>query len=190
MTKDDIISLPDPRLRQVSKKIVEIDDSIKTIIEGMKAATLDWEANRTHEVGVALAAVQVGEQLRIVVVRANADDKTNKEFHTFINPEITKYEGGLVSDYEGCLSVPDIYGKVRRYLKVRVRAIDENGKVFRVKAEGFLARILQHEIDHTNGKVFLDHIKNKPDAFFKLTETGKLEALSYENDIKNNRILW
>lgn len=190
MTKDDIISLPDSRLRRPSSKVTNIDGRINAIIDGMKAATLDWEASRDHEVGVALAAVQVGELLRIVVVRDDSDDKSSRDFHVFINPEITKYEGETVSDFEGCLSVPDIYGKVRRYNKIRVKALNEAGQEFRLKAEGFLARILQHEIDHTNGRVFIDHIKNKSNAFFKLTSEGKLEPLNYENDIKNNHLLW
>ena len=108
----------------------------------------------------------------------------------FINPEITKYEGDIVEDYEGCLSIKDVYGKVPRHNKVRVKALDENGKPFRVTAEGFLARIFQHEIDHTNGIVFIDHIKDKENAFFRLEEDGKLKGLDYEKDIKNNRILW
>jgi peptide deformylase len=113
-------------------------------------------------------------------VRDDFEDKDNKSFHVFINPEIIKLEGELEEDYEGCLSVTDIYGKVPRNNKVRVRALDENGKPVRVKAEGFLARIFQHEIDHTNGVMFVDRIKDKREAFYKLTPEGKLEELPYE----------
>lgn len=190
MTKDDIISLPRKELRQKSKKVGIIDEQILEIIEGMKAATLDWEASRAHEVGVALAAVQVDKLLKIVVVRDNTEDKENHDFHIFINPEITKREGALVADYEGCLSVPDIYGKVPRYEKVRVKALNSDGQEFRLKADGFLARVLQHEIDHTNGVVFIDHIKNKPQAFFKLTAEGQLEPLDYSKNIAGNKVLW
>jgi peptide deformylase len=91
-----------------------------------------------------------------------------------------KYEGELEADYEGCLSVTDIYGKVPRYNKIRLRAMDETGQIVRVKAEGFLARVFQHEIDHVNGQVFVDHLKDHKDAFYKLTEDGKLEPISYE----------
>ncbi len=190
MTKDDIISLPNEKLRQKSEKVNRVDDSILEIIEGMKAATLDWEASRAHEVGVALAAVQVNQLLRIVVVRDNTEDKANHDFHVFINPEITKREGGLIADHEGCLSVPDIYGKVPRYAKVRIKALNADGQEFRLKADGFLARVLQHEIDHTNGIVFIDHIKNKPKSFFRLTDEGQLEPLDYQKYIANNKALW
>lgn len=156
----------------------------------MQAATLDWEAHREHEVGVALAAVQVDKLLRIVVIRNNFDNKKDKTFTIFINPEITKYEGVIEQDYEGCLSVPNIYGKVPRHTKVRVRALDENGKTFRVTAEGFLARVFQHEIDHTNGIVFIDHIKDDPAAFYTLRTDGHLEKIDYEKDVRTNRILW
>ncbi len=95
-----------------------------------------------------------------------------------------------MADFEGCLSVPNIYGKVPRHTKVRVKALDLDGHEFRVTAEDFLARIFQHEIDHTKGKVFIDHIKNDPEAFYRLNDDGKLEALDYEKDIKNNTVLW
>jgi peptide deformylase len=190
MDKNNIISLPSPALRERSKKIGLVDDAVKKIIEGMKAATLDWEASRKHEVGVALAAVQVDQLLRIVVIRNDFDNKDDKTFTVFINPEITKYEGKIEQDYEGCLSVPDLYGKVPRHTKVRVRAQDEDGNFFRVTAEGFLARVFQHEIDHTNGIIFIDRIKDDPSAFYTLGEDGQLEKISYEKDVQNNSILW
>jgi len=190
MTKNDIISLPNKHLRQRSKKIGIVDDDVKKLIEGMKAATIDWENSREHEVGVALAAVQVDQLLRIVVIRNDFDNKEDHTFTVFINPVITKYEGTVEGDYEGCLSVPDVYGKVPRHTKVRVKAQDEEGKEFRVTAEGFLARIFQHEIDHTNGIVFIDRIKDDPKAFFRLKEDGHLMELDYDKDIKANSILW
>jgi peptide deformylase len=190
MQKSDIIVLPNPHLRQRSKKVGIVSDDIKELIAGMQEATLDWEDSRDHEVGVALAAIQVDRPLRIVVIRNNFDNKKDRSFSIFINPIITKYEGEIVEDYEGCLSVPDIYGKVPRYNKVRIRALDQNGQEVRLSAEGFLARVFQHEIDHTNGIVFIDHIKDKPDAFFRLKEDGRLEELDYEKDVRSNSILW
>jgi peptide deformylase len=139
---------------------------------------------------VALAAVQIDKLYRIVIVREDYNDKNNDRFTVFINPEITKHEGEVKADFEGCLSVPNIYGKVPRHSKVRVKALDLDGKQFRVTAEGFLARIFQHEIDHTRGKVFIDHIKDDPAAFYRLGKDGKLEELDYEKDVRNNRILW
>lgn len=190
MTKDDIITLPNEHLRQKSVRVGLITDDIRQVAKNMETATLDWEASRAHEVGVALAAVQINQLFKIVVVRNNYDNKDDHSFTTFVNPEITKFEGELTEDYEGCLSIKDIYGKVPRYSKVRVKALDLDGKEFRVTAEGFLARILQHEIDHTNGIVFIDHIKEHSDAFFKLKDDGKLEPLDYEKTIRNSRLLW
>jgi peptide deformylase len=190
ITKDDIIALPNPHLRQKSQRVGLITPEIKQIVDDMKDATLDWDASRDHEIGVALAAVQIDRLYRIVIVREDYSDKKSQDFTVFINPEITKHEGEAVADFEGCLSVPNIYGKVPRHTKVRVKALDQEGHEFRVSAEGFLARIFQHEIDHTKGKVFIDHIKDDPEAFYRLATDGKLEKLDYEKDIKNNADLW
>jgi peptide deformylase len=189
-SKDDIITLPNGHLRQRSQKVGVISDDVKQLIRDMERATLDWEDSRKHEVGVALAAIQLDKKLRIVVVRNNFEDKSDRSFHAFINPKITKFEGTLEEDFEGCLSVRDIYGKVPRYTKVRVSALDKNGRPVRVTAEGFLARVFQHEIDHTNGKVFIDHIKDRTHAFYRLDSEGHLEKLDYEKDVRKNKDLW
>ena len=189
-TKDDIITLPNSHLRQRSKKVGIIDDSIKKLIDDMEAATLDWEDSREHEVGVALAAVQIDKLYRVVVIRNDFDDKKDKIFITLINPEITKYDGEIEEDYEGCLSILNTYGVVPRHTKVRVKALNREGGQIRVTAEGFLARVLQHEIDHTNGIVFVDHIKDNKDAFHILNSEGKLEKTDYDKEIKNNKDLW
>lgn len=189
-TKKDIITLPNKQLRQRSKRVGLVSSEVKQLIKDMEAATLDWEDSRKHEVGVALAAIQLDTPIRVVIVRNNFDNKSDRGFHAFINPKITKFEGEVKEDFEGCLSVKDIYGKVPRYEKVRISALDENGRAVRLTAEGFLARVFQHEIDHTNGMVFIDHIKDKPEAFFRLTEEGHLQKLDYEKDVKNNRLLW
>lgn len=188
--KEDIISLPHKSLRQRSTKIGFIGDDVHKLIDDMKSATLDWEDSREHELGVALAAVQINELKRVVVIREDFEDKKNRNFIVFINPEITKKEGDIVEDYEGCLSIKDIYGKVPRHNKVKVKALDISGNEFRVTAEGFLARIFQHEIDHTNGIVFIDHIKDDPDAFYRLASDGKLEKLDYEQSVANNKELF
>jgi peptide deformylase len=190
MTKDDIIALPNAHLRQKSERVGLITPEIRKIVGDMEGATINWDESRDHEVGVALAAVQIDKLYKIIVVRNNYDDKNDHSFTAFINPEITKFAGNLIEDYEGCLSVPSVYGKVMRYSKVKVKATDINGKEFRVSAEGFLARIFQHEIDHTNGIVFIDHIKEDPEAFYVLDNEGKLQQLNYENDVKKDLILW
>jgi len=182
--------VPNAVLRQSSKKVGVINERIREVIEAMEKSMLEWENSRQHEVGVALAASQVGQLLRVVIVRHDFDNKDDRTFSVFINPVITKYEGAMVEDFEGCLSIKDIYGKVMRYNKVRIKAKDINGRDFRLNAEGFLARIFQHEIDHNNGKLFIDHIKDMPDAFYRLMPDGNLEKVDYEKDIKNSRILW
>lgn len=190
MTKDDIIALPNPHLREKSTRIHVITDDIIQLSDDMIAAALDWEDSRPHEISAALAAVQVDALKRLVIVRSDFDNKSTREFMTLINPEVVKYEGEVVADYEGCLSVQHIYGKVPRHTKVRIKAMDLDGNEVRFKAEGFLARVLQHEIDHCNGKVFIDHIKDKTDAFYTLDEKGELQPLDYASEIAENSILW
>lgn len=190
MTKDDIIILPNAHLREKSDKVREIDDATLTLIKEMTDAAIDWEASRPHEISAALAAVQVDALQRVVIIRSDFEDKENNDFTALINPEIVKYEGNLVDDYEGCLSVRDIYGKVPRYSKIRVKAINIEGQEVRFKADGFLARVIQHEIDHTNGIVFIDHIKDDVKAFYRLDAKGELEPLDYDTHIKDDRILW
>jgi peptide deformylase len=190
MTKDDIITLPNPHLRERSKKVAIITPEVVRLVDDMQNATIDWENSREHEVGVALAAVQVDRPYRVVVLRNDFNNKEDHTFTVFINPTITKFEGTIEEDFEGCLSVKDVYGKVPRYTKVRVKALDINGREFRVTAEDFLARIFQHEIDHTNGVVFIDHIKDNPEAFFRLMEDGNLKPLDYDAEIRDNETLW
>lgn len=190
MTKEDIITLPNPHLRQKSERIHVINQEVLDQVAKMTDAALDWEKSRPHEVSAALAAVQIDILKRLVIIRNDFDDKTNDEFIALINPEIVKYEGEIVEDFEGCLSVNHIYGKVPRYSKVRVKALALNGQEIKLKAEGFLARVLQHEIDHTNGIVFIDHIKDNPTAFYKLDKNGELIPINYEKEIHENSILW
>lgn len=188
MTKANIITLPNAHLRQRSQRVHVITDDVKKLVANMCSATLDWEDSRPHEAGIALAAVQVDRLERVVIIRNNFEDKDDRTFVTLINPEITKLEGEITLDHEGCLSVPDVYGLVPRHNKVRVRALDTEGREIRLKASGFLARVLQHEIDHTNGIVFIDHIKDQ-DVFFELTADGKLVKVAHETILKNN-LLW
>lgn len=190
MNKDDIVTLPEPNLRKRSQKIGLITDDIKKLIADMTAATIDWENSRDHEAAVGLAAIQVNKLYRIFIIRNDFEDTENKQFTVFINPEIVKKVGPMEEDYEGCLSVPDIYGKVPRYESVKVKAMNEHGQSFRVTAHGYLARILQHEVDHTHGTLFIDHIKDKKDAFYRLMAEGGLEPLDYEKHIEQNSILW
>lgn len=193
MTKKDIPSIvttPDPRLRQKSEKVHQIDDEIKRIIDEMIASSLAWEEEHEFELSAAMAAPQLGYNKRIIVVREDMSNKDNANFVPLINPVVIKTEGKIIEDYEGCLSVPSIYGKVGRPYKARIKAVTENGEEVRLKATGFLARTLLHEIDHLDGVLFIDHIKDQTDAFYKLNDKGDLEPLDYNKYIKNNKDLF
>lgn len=190
MEKENIIALPNPHLRTKSAKVAHVDDTVKKLIDDMTSASLDWEDSRPHEISAALAAVQVDMMQRVVIIRSDFEDKATRDFTALINPQIVKYEGELVNDYEGCLSVNNVYGMVPRYSKVRVKALDTDGNEVRFKAQGFLARVIQHEIDHTNGILFIDHIKDQEKAFYTLDEKGELQPLNYDENIKNSSILW
>ena len=193
MTKKDIPSIvttPDPRLRQKSEKVHQIDDETKRIIDEMIASSLAWEEEHEFELSAAMAAPQLGYNKRIIVVREDMSNKDNANFVPLINPVVIKTEGKIIEDYEGCLSVPSIYGKVGRPYKARIKAVTENGEEIRLKATGFLARTLLHEIDHLDGVLFIDHIKDQTDAFYKLNDKGDLEPLDYDKYIKNNKDLF
>jgi peptide deformylase len=170
-TKDDIIAIPDPRLRQKSKRVSRVDAAVKKLAHDMIAATLDWEASRAHESGAALAAVQIGRLARLVVIRNDFDNKDDQSFSVYINPEIVETEGEPEEELEGCLSVQDLYGAVPRYPKIKAKALNLNGKEVMVRAQGFLARVFQHEIDHTNGLVYLDRITD-PKKIYRIEPDG------------------
>ena len=190
MKKEDIITLPNPHLRDKSVRIHTITPEIQQLSDDMISAALDWEDSRPHEISAALAAVQVDKLDRVIIVRDDFDNKGTREFVTLINPEIVKYEGQVVADYEGCLSVQHIYGKVPRYSKIRLKATNLDGNEIRLRADGFLARVIQHEVDHTHGIVFIDHIRDQHDAFYKLDEKGELQPLDYDEHIRDNPKLW
>lgn len=190
MKKEDIITLPNEHLRQKSQKVIPSSDDTKQLVKDMTDAALDWEDSRPHEISAALAAVQIDRLERVVIVRSDFDHKETRDFTVLINPEIIKYEGSIEADYEGCLSVRSIYGKVPRHTKIRVKALDIDGNPIRFKASGFLARVIQHEIDHTNGIVFVDHIRDQRDAFYTLDDQGELQPLDYDTHIKDNDALW
>ncbi len=174
MTEKDLVSLPDKRLKQKSKRINIIDSSIKKLVKDMTEATLDWEDHREHESAAALAAIQIGQPYRVVIVRSKMENKKSRDFDVYINPEITKYEGEPEEDLEGCLSVQSIYGNVPRYPTVKVKALNLAGKEVKVTAKGFLARVFQHELDHLDGKVFLERVDDQS-KLFELQPSGKFK---------------
>jgi peptide deformylase len=162
-----IIQYPNPMLAEKSKKISIIDDSIRNLAADM-AETMKTYGSE-EEAGVAIAAVQVGVPIRMTVVRE--DDEPNGYF-VLINPEVVKGSKKELTDIEGCMSVPLKYGKVARAEKLKVKGLDLDGRRIEVKAEGLMARILLHEIDHMNGLLFLNHVE--PGELYRLNEEGKL----------------
>lgn len=188
--KKEVIVTPDPRLREKSIKVKADDPEVKKIAEEMIQSCIDWENEHEFELSAAMAAPQLGYNKRIIVVREDMNNKDNATFIPLLNPEVIKTEGKIVKDYEGCLSVPTIYGKVPRPTKARIKAQLETGEEVRIKASDFLARTLLHEIDHLNGILFIDHIKDEKDAFYKLNDKGDLEPLDYDTYIKDNKELW
>ena len=186
----EIITTPDPRLRKKSTKVGVIDDEVKDAIAKMTKNSLEWEAKHPHELSAAMAAPQLGINRRIIIVRDDLDDKSNNHFTALINPEVIRTDGKLIEDYEGCLSVPEIYGLVPRPKSAKIKATLEDGTEVRVKADGFLARTILHEIDHLDGILFIDHIKDKKDAFYRLDNKGDLIPLDYDENIKDNKELF
>ncbi len=162
--KLEILTFPNPLLSQKSKKIKRIDDSIKKLAINM-AETMRGYGNE-HESGVALAAIQVGVPVRMTVL------KDGDEYLTIINPEIIKRSKEELLDTEGCMSVPKKYGQVKRAKKIKVRGLNLDGQKIEIKAEGFLARVLQHEIDHMNGNLFLNHVPDN--ELYTLNSDGRL----------------
>ncbi len=186
-----IITTPDPRLRQKSARVREITDDTRQLIADMVAASLEWEKQHPYELSAAMAAPQMGENQRIIIIRDDLDDKDNQSFTALINPEVIRTEGKPVKEQEGCLSVPEIYGLVARPPKVKVKAQLEDGTEVRLKASGFLARTLLHEIDHLDGILFIDHIRDDATAFSRMNDQGELiPVVNYEAEIKNNPSLF
>lgn len=142
-----ILRYPDVRLHKKAAPVDRVDDSIRKLIADM-AETM-YEAP-----GIGLAATQVDVHKRIIVIDVSED---KSKLLAFINPEILEQSGEQVCE-EGCLSVPGIYEKVTRSERVKVRALDPQGKTFTLEAEGLLAVCVQHEIDHLEGKVFVEHL--------------------------------
>lgn len=185
-----IIATTDPRLRQKSQKVKFVTDETKQIIADMVKLSLDWEKDHPFELSAAMAAPQMGINQRIIIVRDDMEAKENNHFTALINPEVIKTEGRRQKDHEGCLSVPETYGLVSRPEKAKIKAMLEDGTEVRIKTAGSLTRVLLHEIDHLNGILFIDHIKNDPKAFFKMDKNGDLQPVDYEKSIKNNQQLF
>ena len=153
----------DPVLRQKSGEVTAFDDELRKLAEDMH------ETMHVYR-GVGLAANQVGVAQRVIVVDVPIEDD-DRAIYTLVNPEVLS-RSGSESGEEGCLSMPGIYEDVIRSLKVRVRAHDEHGRPFELDAEGYLARALQHEIDHIDGVLFVDRLSPLKRQFLRRTLDG------------------
>jgi peptide deformylase len=150
MTIKPLILLPDPLLRQVSKPVERVDEALRKFAGDMLETMYDAP-------GIGLAAIQVGEPIRLLVIDL-AKEGEDPAPQVFINPEILEASEERSVYEEGCLSIPDYYAEVERPASVRVKFLDRDGKEQEIRAEGLLATCLQHEIDHLNGVLFIDHI--------------------------------
>jgi peptide deformylase len=159
MTVLDIMIHPHPVLREICKEVQRFDSALHQLLDQM-AETM-YAAN-----GVGLAANQINSTQRLVVIDAQREER-GKELLELINPQITAYLGNRVVGEEGCLSIPDIYENVERYEAIQLKAQDRYGQPFEMKAEEFLAIVIQHEIDHLNGILFIDQLSRLRQGMIK-----------------------
>ncbi len=155
-----IIILPDPKLRHICERIERVDGALKKLMDDMIETMHDAP-------GVGLAAIQIAEPIRLVVVDV-ARKEEPPDPQVFVNPEVVWSSDERSTYEEGCLSIPEYYAEVERPASVRARYLDRDGEMREILAEGLLATVLQHEIDHLNGVLFIDHIsKLKRDRVIK-----------------------
>lgn len=145
---DPIVKYPDPVLRQMAQPVRRITPEIRQLVSFMRKAMSD--AN-----GIGLAAPQVGQSIRVILY-TDMSDEDNPQVHALINPVILKMAGEQIDPPEGCLSLPGLIGNVRRAQTIWVKGMNLQGKTVKFKAEGLTARVIQHEVDHLDGILFID----------------------------------
>jgi len=150
MTKLEILTFPNKFLQQPTQPVENIDEDIQTLVADMAETMYDAP-------GVGLAAIQVGSDKQVLVYDEKPSE-SDRGYGVIINPTIVETEGQIISENEGCLSVPDFRSDVKRAARIVVEGVDRDGKSLRFEADGFLAIVLQHEIDHLNGTLFIDRI--------------------------------
>ncbi len=168
MAKKQILIIPDPLLRKVSEPVSSVNTEIKNLMDDMLETMYAAP-------GIGLAAVQIGVLKRIIVIDLSKDgEKKNPLF--IVNPEITFKSNELISYEEGCLSIPNQFAEVKRPSSCKVNFLDYNGKKKEINANGLLATCIQHEVDHLDGILFIDHLsKLKKDLIIKKTKKQKKE---------------
>ena len=168
MAKKKILSIPDPLLRKVSERVLKVDTEVKKLMDDMLETMYAAP-------GIGLAAVQIGVLKRAIVIDLSKEDgKRNPLF--LVNPEITFKSKELTTYEEGCLSIPNQFAEVKRPSECKINFLDYNGNKDELHAQGLLATCIQHEIDHLNGILFIDHLsKLKKDLILKKTKKQKKE---------------
>lgn len=145
-----ILAYPDPRLRTIAKPVEVVDEAIKTLIDDMFETM--YQAK-----GIGLAATQVDHHIQLIVMDLASDGQAPAP-RVFINPKVTPLTQELAPYQEGCLSIPEVYDTIERPSRVKIEALDKEGLPFSVEADGLLAVCIQHEMDHLNGKLFVDYL--------------------------------
>ena len=163
MAKKQILTIPDPLLRKVSEPVASVNTEVKNLMDDMLETMYAAP-------GIGLAAVQVGVLKRIIVIDLSKDGQ-KKDPLFIVNPQITFKSDKLISYEEGCLSIPNHFAEVKRPSSCKVNFLDYNGKKREINADGLLATCVQHEVDHLNGVLFIDHLsKLKKDIIIKKTK--------------------
>jgi peptide deformylase len=150
MTTLKILTYPDQKLRQPTDELENIDGHVQQMIDQMSSTMYAAP-------GVGLAAIQVGWDKSVLIYDISASDQ-DLSLQVLINPRIVEQEGEIISENEGCLSVPEFRADVKRYASILVKGVDREGRPVELEADGMLAIVLQHEIDHLKGKLFIDHV--------------------------------
>ena len=164
----ELVKAPDPRLKLISKPVEEVDSKLRRFMT-------DMVETMYAENGIGLAAIQVGVAKRVAVIDLDPAGPASKPIY-LVNPRIVEASGELSTYHEGCLSVPEVWDDVKRPAALTVEYTDENGKLHTVKADGLFATCLQHEIDHINGLLFIDHLSRLKRAI-ALRKSAKLKRL-------------
>ena len=174
MAIKEIIKVPNPILKKISKPVKEVNDEIRSILDDMLDTMYDAP-------GIGLAAIQIGIPLRMLVIDISKEEKNDPLF--FINPEIVEPSKDLSSFEEGCLSVPGIWEEIERPDKCKVKFLNRKGKKQEKKCNGLLATVIQHEMDHLEGIVFVDHLSRlKKDLSIK-------KSIKFQkNPVKEDRL--
>lgn len=183
-----LVTMPNDGLRKKMKPVAKIDDQLQVLIDEM------IETMREAQ-GVGLAAPQIGRNLRLAVIETlpEEDEEGNeiegsRELHVIINPEIVWHSRDVVTGIEGCLSIPGYLGEVERSEKIRVRALDRNGKKVKLRLSGWTARIFQHEIDHLDGVLYIDKLTDPQrlwteEAYHEMMEEAR-QAREEEDELE------